>query len=296
MVIRWWGFHFARTGDAESLDWAQRMADKWLAAQDPETGLISHWFGSQIEGEPEQPPRPFTNQGDSMTAVELLRASKELRKRAGGEALADQTERMGRNLLAGLAKHGYLRDEGIFPEWIDLDGRVRRETTFYHFANQADKDEAVKQDPTLENVDVYLGSGYYTSGPSAIGVHNSLPRDIAQGAAMTGDAELTERARIFAGDLLEDAAKLTSEFNAAGQWTYPASASYISALVRLHEATGEDQYLAGAKQIADRELELLGQPVPEGTAEWWRQPFRNSILEAMLDLHRASVPAAARAS
>jgi hypothetical protein len=293
MVIHWWGYHFARTGDMECLGWAQAMADKWRAALHPETGLIPHWFGSQYEGEPTQPPNLFSNKGDSMTAIELLRAAAELRKRPEGAALAEQTATMGRRLLVSLARYGYLPKERLFPAWIDLDGRVRRETTFYHFASQAEKDEAVKENPSLEVVAVYFGDGYYTTGPSAIGLHNSTPYDVALGAAMTGDAELLARAQAFAADLMVEADKLDGELNADGQWTYPASASYIQALVQLHRLTGEDRYLAWARRLADREIALLGERPPAGQPEWWRLPFRTSILEALLQLHNATTPYAA---
>jgi hypothetical protein len=295
MVIHWWGFHFARTGDRESLAWAQAMADKWQAAQHPETGLISHWFGSQQEGEPTQPPRPFTNQGDSLTAISLLRAAGELRRRPEGQALAEQVEAMGRRLLQGLARYGYVRDERLFPQWIDLDGRVRRETTFYHFASQAEKDEAVRLDPSLKDVAVFLGSGFFVDGPSAIGVNNPTPHDVALGAAMTGDAELLARAQTLAADMIEAAEGLAGEINDLGQWIYPASASYIKMLVLLHEMTGEDRYLAWARRLADREVTLLSGPPPAGEPEWWRQHFRNSILEAVLDLHLAAKDSGAHA-
>jgi hypothetical protein len=46
MLIHYWAFHFARSGDTESLAWAQAMANKWSAVQHPETGLawIFHKF------------------------------------------------------------------------------------------------------------------------------------------------------------------------------------------------------------------------------------------------------------
>src|SRR5262249_16940118 len=80
ILIHWWGFHFSRTGDRDSLGWAQAMADKWQAVQHPITGLLPHWFGGDCAGDPVQPPRPYANNQESRTATTLLKAARELRK------------------------------------------------------------------------------------------------------------------------------------------------------------------------------------------------------------------------
>jgi hypothetical protein len=45
-LIEDWADHHCRTGDPETLEWARRMTDKWAAAQDAQTGLLSHFYGS----------------------------------------------------------------------------------------------------------------------------------------------------------------------------------------------------------------------------------------------------------
>jgi hypothetical protein len=287
MLIHWWGDAFVRTGDREYLTWAQKMADKWQAGMNPTTGLIVHWYGSQEQGEPTQPPNLFSNSGDSKTGLEFLRAGAALRASPASAALAGQVSSMGLCLLRGLARYGYLADERLFPQWIDLDGRARRETTFYTFGSQAEKDEAVRQDPTLADVAVYVGSGFYHSGPWVMGIQNSFPHDVALGAALTDDPELIERTRQMATHAHAEASKLTSGLTAENQWTYPASAAYVKTLLVLHTLTGNHTYLEWAREIADRELAYLAQARPAGVPEWWRQPFRNELIEATLLLHRA---------
>ena len=285
ILIHWWGHLFARTGDLECLGWAQAMAAKWLAVQHPESGLIPAWFGSDQSGEPVQPPRPHVNPWETLTVIAFLKGETELRKRPEGAGLADQVGGMARRLLRGMAKYGYDPNERIFPQWLHLDGRLREEVVWYCFRTQAQKDEAVKRDPIMKDVDVYAGSGFYMGGPGAVGANNHFPYDIALGSQMTGDGEALSAARKYADDLMEEAGKLTGPLNAKGQWTYPASASYIKTLLILHGITKERGYLDRAKKLADMELAFLSRPVA-GEPEWWRLPFRDGLLEALLLLHQ----------
>ncbi len=287
MLIHWWGYHFARTGDLECLGWAQAMLAKWLAVQHPESGLIPHWFGSDQGGEPAQPPRPHVNNGEMLTVISLLNGEIELRKRREGAGLADQVGGMARRLLRGMSLYGYDPKERIFPQWLHLDGRIQEETVFYCFRTQAEKDEAVKRDPTLQDVAVYAGSGFYEGGPESVSANNYFPHYVALGAQMTGSSEALAAARKYADDLMEEAGKLTGPLNARGQWTYPASASYIKMLLLLRQMTGERGYLDRAQKLADMELDFLSRPVP-GQPEWWRLPFRDGLLEALLLLELAT--------
>ncbi len=286
MLIHWWGYLFARTGDLECLGWAQAMLAKWLAVQHPESGLIPHWFGSDQSDEPVQPPRPYANSGEMLTVVSLLKGETELRKRPEGAGLADQVGGMARRLLRGMVRHGYDAKERIFPQWMHLNGSAREETTFYHFRTQAEKDEAVKKDPTLQGVAVYAGLGFYQGGPGSLSVNTFFPHYVAMGAQMTGDAEALSAARKYADDLMEEAGKLKGPLNAQGQWTYPASATYLKTLLLLRQMTGERQYLDQAKKLADLEMDFLSGPVPAGEPEWWRLPLRDGLLEALLLLHQ----------
>lgn len=284
MLIHWWGYLFARTGDAESLEWAQAMADKWGAAQHPASGLIPHCFVSEKSEADTQPPMSYSCYGEMQTVISLLRGVRELEKRPEGVALAGQIEDMALRLLRGMARYGYVSEERVFPHWMYLDGRPCRETVAYCFGTQAEKDEAVQKDPALEEVAVYAGTGFYSDWPSNMGVQNDFPYHVALGARMTGDTEVLSRAQGWAADLMEEAGRLTGAFNAQGQWTYAASASYIKMLLLLFEATKERHYLDQARRLADMELDFLARPLPD--PEWWRMPFRDGLLEALLLLHR----------
>jgi hypothetical protein len=232
------------------------------------------------------PPRPYANSGETMTAISLLRAARELEKRQDGIALAEQIAGLAQRLLRGMARYGYDRQGRFFPSWLNLDGTVRKETTWYCFPTQEQKDKAVKRDPILKEISVYAGDGFYSSGPWAMGASCPIPYDVALGTSLTGDRGLLGYAREMAAHIVEAASRLTSEFTESGQWTYPASASYIKMMLILHRETGQGQYLAWAQDLADRELAFLAQPLPAGRPEWWRMPFRGGLLEALLLLHQ----------
>lgn len=284
-LIHYWGFHFARTGDSETLAWAQRMADKWQAVQHPETGLIPYFFGN---GAPESSVMPAVAQchiTDTMTALSLLRARDELERKPESRALAQQVERMALRLLQGIAKFGYDDEQKIFPSWLALEtGEYDYNAVWYTFPTQALKDEAVRRDPVLEEVEVFVGPGFYTDGAWAFGVDNIVPYDITFGALWTGDAALRERAEFMATRIMIAAEQLESGFNARGQWTCSANASYIRTMLALLHLTADERYLEHAKLLADKELDFLARPLPEGQVEWWRHAFRNSVIDAMLEL------------
>ncbi len=288
-LILWWGYLFVRTGDAECLAWAQAMADKWQAVQHPDSGLVPHCFGSDRSGEPVQPPWEYANSEETTTGILLLQAASELEKRPEGRALAEQMRGMAERLLHGIARYGYDSEKRIFPQWLYLDGRVPRKTVFYTFPSQEEKDRAIKQDPLLEEVVVYPGSGFYTAGPWALGVNNPVPLHLALAATWMGDADLLARVSALVADIMAEAEGRASEFNALDQWTYPATAGYIKTMLILYDAKKETHYLDFARRLADMELEFLNRPMPEGKPEWWQMPFRSELLEALLLLHRELV-------
>ncbi len=287
ILIHWWGYHLACTGDEECLGWAQAMADKWHAVQHPESGLFPHAFRVD-EGDEEttMQPWPYVTSNETNTAIVLLKAAGEFKRRREGMALSDQVAGMGRRLLKAMARYHYDARQRLFPQWLRLDGEACQECVNYTFHSQAEKDEALKRHPEAAEVDVYPGSGFYQAGPWSLGAKNPCPYELALGASLTGEAEVLDRVQEMAVDLMEEAGKLTSEFNAWGQWTYPASASHIKTMLLLHKMTGKDRFLDSARQLADMELELLGRALPAGKPEWWRMPFRSDLLEALLLLHR----------
>jgi len=284
-LIHYWSFHYARSGDDKVLDWAQRMAAKWDAVQNPQTGLMPYYFGNGEPDSQEMPPAAMCHNTDSLTAIALLRARDELRKTPGSQALAGQIEAMATRLLQGIARFGYDDEERIFPVWMALEtGAFDYTAVCYTFPTQQLKDEAVKHNPLLEEVDVFVGPGFYTDGRWAFGIGNTMPYDIALGALLTGDTMLRERAEFFATRVMEAARELKSGFNERGQWTCEASASYIRMMLVLFRLTGEQKYLENARFLADRELEFLARPLPPEKLEWWRYAFRNEVIDAMLEL------------
>jgi hypothetical protein len=52
--------------------------------------------------------------------------------------------------------------------------------------------------------------------------------------------------------------------------------------------TKEGRHLDWAQKLADMELELLSRPLPVDQPEWWRMPFRDDLLEALLLLELAT--------
>ena len=283
MLVDYWAMHFARTGDPETLAWARAMTDKWLALRHPDTGLLPHFIGAIDKDETAQPPTPYANLGDSTTSVIFLAAAERLASRDEGAALARQVRDLGVRSLRGIARHGYDPERRLFPSWIRLEGGEYTDQAFYCFRTQGDKDAALERDPAVESVDVFPGARLFTQGPQSVTAGVRLPVDVARGAAMTGDPELTERARFFADEIMSAARVLTGPLNAQGQWVFPALGQYVSAMVALHRATGETEHLARAEELAGIALRLL-EETPCDEAEWCRLPARSAFLEALLDL------------
>ena len=288
-LIEDWVDHHCRTGDAETLDWARRMTAKWAAVQNPETGLLSHFFGSAGPEQTTMAAQPYCDVGDSYTGATLLRTGVRLAAQGGDAALAEQLQDMGQRLLTGLARFAYDDRSGLFHHWLRLaDGAESVETLCYHFRTQEQKDHYVRTNPHLEDVEVFEGFGFYRGGVGSDGTFLPLPLHTARAAALTGDPCLLERAVFFADRIMEAAGDLDGPFNSEGQWTYDATASYIQVMLILCELTGEGQYLERARTLADRELNALARPPGEHLPEWWRMPYRNSLLDVLLELHVAT--------
>jgi len=282
-LIHWWGSHFAHTGDHETLAWAQKMADKWRDVQHPTSGLIPYFFGSRPGLGTAMPPCEFTGVRDSsITSVALLQAAHEFRQRPQGQRLAEQLTDMASRLSRGLARNAYDRERRVFVEFLNLDGSFRKETSRYAFRTQREKDEAVKQDPTLREVPVFTGIGLYESG--AFWSHcagSDVPYHMAWCAQCTGDSELISRASELMEMAVTEAKTATSAFTSEGKWTFAATGQYVKALILLFETTQDDRFLMWARQLADREIEHLSRLTHP---HWWRVPQRNVLLEGLLRL------------
>ncbi len=287
-MIHWWASCWARTGDAECLAWAQRMADKWQAVQHPESGLIPNFFGG-VEGkagDPMPPGKWCESRGAAQTASAWLDAVGELRKRPGGEKLAAQLTDMATRLARGVARHTYDAQERVFREHRSLDGTPWLATGRYTFPTQEAKDAAIKKDPKLARAAVWDGGGFYRHGGYwQVCAGTSIPYWLAQAAARTRDAELLDRVRRMAADAMDEARKVKGEFTEEGLWTFHASAQYIKTFLLLSQATGDPVYRQWARELADREIRLLS---AIECPDWWRLPERAALLEALLELDEAT--------
>lgn len=285
-LIHWWVFHWLKTHTAQSLVWAQAMADKWRAAQHPETGLVPHWFGSDDPHATCQPPRPVCNAHDSWTALGWLETARLLHPQTdpAAAALGRQLQEMGQRLATGLARYGYDAQQRLFSSWLRVaTGEVASEIIYYAFPTAAQKADAVRHDPRLAVVSVFAGDGFYAAGPWCYGSGNFIPFHLARAAELTGDTDILARARLMAAHVMEAAADLRGARNAAGQWTYDAGTGFARLMLALHRNTGEARYRAQAAALLDRELAALNALPVEATPEWWRYPARNGWLTALLE-------------
>ena len=284
-LIQWWGSAFAETGDEDFLHWARKMADKWKAVQQPESGLVPYYFGGNRSGGSDMPPAPFAGIRDGSTcALALAKAAREFDRRPEGRALADQISGMGIRLARGTAQFCYDEETGRFRDFVNLDGTPRSSTTSrYVFRTQREKDEAVKHDPKMREVPVVGGQSFYLAGPySRYSTGTVLPLQLATVARLTNDSDLLARTALFAERIMNEFEQVTAAFTAEGKWTFYATGHYIKTMLQLYEATRDGRYLQRARTLADRELDHLDEIV---YPEWWRTRERNAFLEGLLRLH-----------
>ena len=159
-LIQWWCSCFARTGDRQCLEWAQKLADKWYASQDAETGLVPYTLPWK-----RKPSNPNTR-GGAKFAVALLKAAKEIREYPDGEALADQLSRMGVKLARGIARYGYDIEAARFHESLRMDGTPIATANPEFFSSEEEKAAFVNEDPAASMVPVFAnGESFYLQGP-----------------------------------------------------------------------------------------------------------------------------------
>jgi hypothetical protein len=262
-LIHLWASHFAHTGDRETLAWAQGMADKWQAAQHPESGLMPERFGGYFEGihgdRVTMPPSEWHETHDgAQTVVNLLAAADELASRPEAASLADQLKRMAHNQARGLARFAFDQSARLFHEHLWLDGRVYQQSAAYCFATQQEKDAEVANDPELADVAVYRGLGFYEPGPYWSPCAScEVPAAVALAAHRTGDDELLRRAGHWADLIMDEAGKPQSAFTPAGKWSFPATAAHIEMFLSLWKATRQERHLNRAQALAEMEIHHL---------------------------------------
>ncbi|NUM52414.1 MAG: hypothetical protein HUU46_02100 [Candidatus Hydrogenedentes bacterium] len=281
-MIHWWAACFARMGDADCLGYAQRMADKWRTVQHAESGLVPDFFGAVASnpGAPMPPGEWVEVRGAALAAVAYLDAVAELRTRDGGEPLAKQLAAMAEKLALGVARHSYDGERKLFIEHLKLDGKPYESAARYTFHTQAEKDEAVKRDPKMAEVSVYMGTGLFRN-PSYWEhcAGTSIVYELAEAARITKNAELIERCGRIVEDALAESRVQPGAFTEDGRWTFRASGHYIKAAIALHRATNEARYVDAAREFADREIARLNQVA---YPDWWRMPERATLIDALL--------------
>lgn len=283
-MIHWWSASYARAGDRQCLAWAQRMADKWQAVQHAESGLIPNFFGGRPDLQGEMPPCDWCEtRGAAASAAALIDAVNELRDAPAAANLVAQLRQMAVRLANGLARFAYDPQRQVFRETLHLDGRPYEATSRYTFRTQEEKNAAVREDPSLSQVSVYDGCGFYEPGLYASRTTGSnVPLKLAEVAAYTGDQPLIERVGAIAADAVAASRQLTAPFNSQEQFTFAATGNYVRMLLHLHGLTGERHYLNNACEMADAELVRLDQLT---CPDWWRLRERGYLLEALLALH-----------
>ena len=287
-LIQYWGSCFAHTGDRECLEWAQKMADKWMDGQNARSGLVPYVIQVKIEGTTLLPkPSPNANtRGGAKLAVTLLKSAEEISKRPEGRALADQLSQMGLKLARAVARYGYDDQEAKFRESLRVNGMPLTAVTSRFFSTQQEKDIVVKLDPKASLVPVYNnGESFYLQGPYwryTTGIRT--PYDLAIAARLTKDPELLEQLKIIAGQIMQESRKLTSEFTPQGKWTFSGTGLYLKMMVAMYQATDDQQYLHWAQELANDEIDRLNQII---YPEWWRMLGRSDFLEGLLQLHLA---------
>lgn len=291
MLIKFWAMDYQHSGDPAMLERALRMARMWKACQNPKTGLLPHFIGADSETDTDQIPVPFANSGDAVTAVIFLETARALRDLPATTELAALLEDLGANLANGIAENSYDPATRIFEEWLKLEGGIYKERTYYTFRDQAAKAAALATDPDVAPVEVWAGDGFYLSSQRDWACGAQEPFSLAKAALLTGNPQLIERCRQFAGEILRQSRELKGEFNSRNQWTYPANGAYIKMFLDLFAATGETNWLAGARELADRSLANLAALGADYQPPWWRLPYRSGFLLTLLELHSAGLPA-----
>lgn len=286
-IIHWWAAAYGRTGDTDCLEWARRMTDKWQAVQHPETGLVPNFFGDGEwnPGAEQQPAAWAEVRNATLTAVAWMDAVDELSRRPGAEDLAAQLAEMAGRLALGVARYAYDPTRKIFLEHLHLDGRPYVESARYAFHTQAEKDEAVRVDPEMEEVAVFTGAGWYQPAPFwEHSAGTAIPWHLALVAERNGDRELIDRLARMAEDAVQAASELRGPFTSEARWTFRATGLNVKLLVSLHRMSGERRYLDHARSLADAELDRLPTVV---YPEWWRLRERAVLLDALLRLYEA---------
>ena len=286
-IIHWWAAAYGRAGDTDCLSWARRMTDKWRAVQHPDSGLVPNFFGDGAWNPGEaQPVGAWAEiRGTALTAAGFLDAVDELNRRPGAEDLADLLKDMARRLALGVARHSYDPARRIFLEHLHLDGRPQLESARYAFHTQAEKDEAMRADPSMAEVPVYMGDAWYQPGTfHRLCAGTTIPWHLALVAERSGDEELKDRLIRMTEDALQAATEITGPFTGEARWTFHATGLYVKLLVSLHRMTGEGRYLDQARALADAELDRLP---AVACPEWWRLRERAVFLDALLCLYEA---------
>lgn len=277
-LIQHWSLGYARTGDAQFLDWAQRMANKWEAVQHPETGIFPHYStggGSEPEKdvtgqEPYHTPVNFWRPDDIIVSQTLMKAADCLKGTKGASGFAEQLRAMALRSARGIAQYCHDEENDQIRNWVLLDGTTDPDLF--------SRDRSYAEIP---------GFAFYRSFDSAAGCFywSDVPFGIAEMAELTSDAHLTARTEYLASRISWAARQLTGPLNEIGQWTFPATAHYIKLMLALRRMTDEKEYLDQARELADAEMGFLAGSQPRGKPEWWRVRYRHLFLDALLELH-----------
>jgi hypothetical protein len=286
-LARLWVSCHAHTGDADCLEWASRMTEKWHQVQHPDSGLVPYHFGAQSGVPLPMQPRDYSgpNNDAGPSSWCLVTTADESAGSPEAEGLLAKMHEMGLRMARGVAQHAFDAEEQKFHYFLRLSGEPMESYARYVFTTRQAKDAAVRKEPHLAQVPVFDGFGWYDRPPyhrTCTGVTTAT--HLAQVAEITRDAQLLALVAPWADMMLAASRQLTSVFTAEGRLSLAASGQYVSALVALFRGTGSRHFLDVATEMADREiahLKRLDYP------QWWRLPARNALLTGLLDLEEA---------
>jgi hypothetical protein len=288
-LIRLWISCWLHDGDGWYRDLAQRMADKWLAVQDPDSGLVPYCFGAEPEAPLPMPPKDFAEPMDgAVTARGWAASASALLANRDDDPLGLQLREMSCRLAGGIARYSFDAGRRVFHHFLRPDGAPYTATARYTFPTAATKAAAVAEAPEMVQVPVFSGFGIFTPGPYWRQVAGTtIPADVAVAAALTDNTELAAALGPWVDEIERAAASVEGAFTEERLWTFAATGHCIDALLAVAPLRSDGKRLhALARAVAEREVAALSDVT---FPHWWRLAARTEFIDALLSLYETTL-------